>query len=65
MQIVKFKNGTYGIRKGIFFYKYKDLVAKKGYWWDRASEFYNSSCQDTKEKVEIIYTNLQDKGEIV
>jgi len=30
MKIVKFNNGMYGIRKGMFFYKYLDLCCANG-----------------------------------
>jgi hypothetical protein len=61
MEIVKFKNGTYGIRKTNFLFKilgsaglFKDLRSHRNYWWFSSSEFF----QDCQSK------NLQDVEEI-
>lgn len=35
MKIIKFNDGTYGIRRGWLwpFYSYLDMKVKDGYWW--------------------------------
>ena len=49
MKIVKFRSGKYAIRRGIFFYGYKDLRSL-GFWWGRYSR-YVGDCVGTLEQV--------------
>lgn len=51
--IVKFGDGSYGIRKGIFFYTYLDL--KNGrYWWSRSSAFF-TDCMGMRNRVNEVW----------
>lgn len=59
MKIVKFKNGTYGLRKGIFFFSFRDLEGR--YWWHRNS-VYLSTYQGTLEEVKRLIDNEIDMG---
>ena len=63
MKIVKFKDGSYGIRRGwLFGYEYKDL--RGSFWW-RISETYFIDCKGTKEQVMKFYRNKNDKGTVL
>jgi hypothetical protein len=59
MKIVKFKNGTYGIRKGWLFYRYRDL--ELNYWWPLSSKYFKD-CQASLEIVQNAFDGMQDKG---
>ena len=70
MELVKFKDGSYGIRKYTFFgitISYKDLAGSSninGYWWNMGGDFF-SSCRGTKERAEEVFEYLTDEGEPV
>lgn len=59
MKMVKFKDGTYGIRRGWFNKEYKDL----GYdlWWGIKNS-HIGDCKSTYEKVLQHYNLIVDKG---
>ena len=60
MKIVKFKDGTYGVRRlTLFGYKYKDLRSLR-HWLSRNSPYF-SDCHGTLAEAEY-YT---DKGTVV
>ena len=60
MKIVKFKDGTYGVRRlTLYGYKYKDFHIPR-YWWSRNS-IYFADCRGTLTEAEY-YT---DKGKVV
>ena len=61
MKIVKFKDGTYGIRKlSLFGYKYLDIH----YWYYRLDRYF-CDCKITLEKAVQKMDLLEDKGTIV
>ena len=59
MKIVKFKDGTYGVRKWFGFYLYQDLTIP-GLWWSRNSKFF-SDCRGTLSQAEY----FSDKGTVI
>jgi len=72
MKLVKFKDGTFGIRKGFFpFYSFKDFdypvggkIIQHGYWRGLGSNFI-SNCRTTEEEARKVFSMLTDKGEVV
>jgi hypothetical protein len=60
LEIVKFKNGKYAVRKSGFFIDtgYKSL--KEDYWW--SIEFAYEYCQGTLEEIKEVYNRLTDYG---
>lgn len=62
VEIVKFEDGTYGIRKGnkFFGYAYIDLVNPKYTW--RIGDNWMRDCRGTLEQVKRIYGHFYDKG---
>ena len=78
MKIVKFEDGTYGIRRGKSFnYQYADLRPNEFYWWfDSKHRLELNRCNDTLEQVRKAYKRyidiektidekLKDKGVII
>ena len=60
MKIVKFKDGTYGVRRlSLFGYEYKDFRNPQ-FWWLRNSQYF-PDCHGTHAEAEY-YT---DKGTVV
>ena len=59
MKIVMFKDGTFGIRKGVFIYTYKDL--KENYWWSTDS-FIFKYCKGTLDEAKENFFIAEDKG---
>ena len=59
MKIVKFQNGSYGIRKWSFGYQYKDL--KDHFWWSLQSNHFKD-CQGTIAQVLDVFKQKKDKG---
>ena len=59
MKIVKFRDGTYGVRKWFGIYLYKDLTIS-GLWWPMSSQFF-SDCRGTLAQAEY----FSDKGTVV
>ena len=59
MKIVKFRDGTYGVRKWFGIYLYKDLTIS-GLWWSMSSQFF-SDCRGTLAQAEY----FSDKGTVV
>ena len=64
MKVVKFKDGTYAIRKGWIFYKYLDLKTVNSFYWNITDRFF-ADCKGTKEEVCKRYKQPEDKGTIV
>lgn len=67
MQIVKFKNGLYGIRKGWFkpFYRYLDLDSNTRHytrWRNKYYDLFVSNCMGNLDKVINIYKLMTDYG---
>jgi hypothetical protein len=67
MKIVKFKDGTYAIRRLNIFpfmwgYHYKDLRSKGSYWW-KIDEEYFSECKGTLQECKNKINVHLDKGE--
>ena len=58
MKIVKFKDGTYGVRKWFVIYFYKHFTT--GFWCSINSKFFGG-CRGSLAEAEL----LTDKGEIV
>ena len=68
-KLVKFKDDTYGARKGYFFYSYLDINSPLRYQW-RATDAVNQWCKGTKEYALLaleVYNKVttQDRGELV
>ena len=66
MKIVKFVNGTYGIRKWTLFrgYEYKDFSVagmNNGWWWSM-NMGYNEHIQCSKEFIKGMFRTVTDKG---
>jgi len=69
MKIVKFKNGKYGVRRGVAFegdFEYLDLESLK-HWWDLDHEFMNCAegTLDAAEKGLAWLNRERDFGEPV
>ena len=66
MKLVKFKDGTYGVRKWSWLslsYRYLDL--KHGfYWWDRSSSFFRG-CKGTEARSRSLMNSISDRGKVV
>lgn len=60
MKIVKFKDGRYGIRKGIIFYKFLD-IQKYNYWW-RRKEHIEIRAKGTLDEVKKALDIVTDNG---
>jgi len=63
MKLVKFKNGSYGLRKGFFSYKYLDLTFGINQWWPENMCTFN--CRGSKERVLAVLGDFEDCGEVV
>ncbi len=65
MKIVKFKDGTYGVRKFSFLmgYSYVDLTTPH-YDWNRYCQYYHN-CKGSKEESDKVFERLTDKGSVV
>lgn len=61
-KIVKFSNESYGLRRGYYWFKYKDLNG--GYWWYKGDGYF-SECQGTLEQVRKIKSRFTDIKETV
>lgn len=65
MKIVKFKDGTYGIRRwSIIGYQYKDIKSDISYWWTLNTKFIGH-CKGTYPEILEIFERMTDKGKIV
>lgn len=67
IEIVKFKDGKYGVKKTSFFgfnAQYKDLVPNTHYWWNHGGDFFES-CRGTEEEATAMYDYITDMGEPV
>lgn len=63
LELVQFKNGTYGIRKRTLF-GYKFLSRSREYWWNL--HYVLDFCQfDSLEDARKIYDAVTDKGKPV
>lgn len=58
--VVKIQD-KYAVRRGVFFYEYKDLMSQT-YWWDRGSHFFGCCLTDDMEKAKKAYAFIADKG---
>jgi hypothetical protein len=63
MKIVKFKDGKYAIRQGIFIYNYVDLKVIDIYWHDLGC--VNNYCKGTYKQVLEVFEKLNDYGQEV
>lgn len=67
MNIVKFMNGTYGIRKFSIIYLqyiYLDMSSYACFWWTRKSNYFRD-CQTTLKQCQERIKNIYDRGVIV
>lgn len=60
-RIVKFKDGTYGIRRGYFLYSYRDL--KDPIFWWGINSYSFKDCRGSIDRVEQLFSYTQDVGE--
>jgi hypothetical protein len=64
MKLVKFKNGKYGVRRGVFSYSFADF--KGGFWWSGRNYIkYINDCQSTEEGARTYIETYNDKGVVV
>lgn len=61
VKIVKFDGGYYRIRKGWFFYKYKDLTNVE-FWWSISEYPFDTRTKDL-QRICAIYDELVDKND--
>lgn len=60
--IVQFEDGSYGIRRGWFSFKYLDLSPGSRFWWPLGSQWmHDCRCTDL-QRVKTIYSHLFDPG---
>lgn len=72
MKIVKFKDGTYGLKKfGSFGFEFADL-RDANFWFSSTSYYCIDHCRGTLKEVKSIYKEhiekikkLKDKGKII
>ena len=66
MKIVKFKDGRYGIRKGIYpFYLFYN-INNNDFWEKRKYSYFNNACKvNNLEMAKVYLDNLTDLGEPV
>lgn len=62
-KLVKFHNGLYGVRKGIFSHKYLDLYHPQ-FWWRKDSKWIGD-CQGTLETATQAYAGLKRFATVV
>jgi len=60
MRKVRFKDGSFGIRKGIFIYKFKSLGANSS-WWSLRGRWI-SNCKGSEKLVDKILDSMLDNG---
>jgi len=62
MHIVKFRDGTYGIRKyTILGYRYRSFY-NPDFWWPRNSECFGTCCKANETTAQILMAQNDDKG---
>lgn len=66
MKIVKFKDGTFGVRKGFFWhYQYLD-VSSESYWWNSTKYINTYAKVPSLEEAETMLVNqkpqVKDRG---
>jgi len=59
MKIVTDGHGSYAIRKGFIFHKYKDLTC--GYWWDKNSSWFNDCWTSDLDLIKHKFGKLNPK----
>ena len=63
MKLVKFRDGTYGVRKGFWpFYMFKDFRASR-FWWTADSEYFHDCKTEDIETAR--RASNPDYGEVV
>ena len=62
VKIVKFVDGTYGIRRGFFRHRYRDLRGAWNHWWRLDSEYAHNCRNKDLDLVISRYNELTDKG---
>lgn len=63
MKLVKFKDGTFGIRYGFIFHKYQDFK-NESYKWPSGHR-HMIDCKTTEEKARRFFNAISNKGEVV
>jgi hypothetical protein len=66
VKIVKFKDGTYGVRRVSFWvpfpwFEYLDLRSNSLYWWDQRDAYF-TDCQGTLAEAQARMNRATDKG---
>jgi hypothetical protein len=61
-KLIRFADGNYGIRKGFFYYKYKDLKDTHFWWRGNAYERYFKDCRCSLAEVVKILNALQNNN---
>ena len=66
VKLIKFSDGTYGIRRGSYFsgYTYFDLKDSSDFWWDKSSDYF-PDCQGSEEKAREIYNRYNVTDEVI
>lgn len=63
MKLVKFKDGTFGIRYGLIFHEYQDFK-DMSYQWP-AKHRHMIDCKTTEDEARKFFDAIVDKGEPV
>jgi hypothetical protein len=65
MKLVKFKDGTYGVRRGNWFWGYSFLgLEDLGYWWNNGSSKM-PCCKRDEAKARAVHSSLSAKHEVI
>ena len=51
----------YAVRRGVFYYEYRDLMSQT-YWWGRDSTFFGCCLTDDMEEAKKVCAFITDKG---
>ena len=59
-KLVKFSNGTYGVRVGAWWcgYKFVDLTTRSVLVWDKKSSYFGD-CQGSRDKAEACLKSME------
>jgi hypothetical protein len=62
IQLVKFEDGTWGVRKGWVFFKFRDLRYWESQWYNKNSRMYKE-CRGEEKQAKRAYEVVMDNGE--
>ena len=61
MKLVQFDDGTYGVRKGLIRYRFRDLRSPINYWWAADNPFFKD-CKGTLSEAMVVMGRVKHKG---